>query len=194
MEPLWPVPYIQGLRAAQRINDLDGIEWATAGILSQGWSAGQSNVWRTALHVSEATLKQLRDEKRTKEAAKFAAALTLAKQRDCVIRVGWTGDADVDLMVEEPTGSVCSLRNYRTTGGGVLCGDVSGIYSLKGGAALPNVPLPQGLQRHLQAGGPPGLGPSGDGQGGRRGHRALRHPQGQDHLREHPAGKGRWPW
>jgi hypothetical protein len=132
MEPLCPVPYIQGLRAAQRINDLDGIEWATTGILSQGWSVGQTNVWQTALRVSEATLKQLRDEKRTKEAAKFAAALALAKQRDCVIQVGWTGDADVDLMVEEPTGSVCSLRNYRTTGGGVFCGDVSGIYSLKG--------------------------------------------------------------
>lgn len=132
MEPFCPVPYIQGLRAARRINDLDGIEWATVGILSQGWSAGQSNVWRTALNVSEATLKQLRDEKGTKEAAKYAAALALAKQRDCVIRVGWTGDADVDLMVEEPTGSVCSLRNYRTTGGGVFCGDMSGTYSLKG--------------------------------------------------------------
>ena len=37
--------------------------------------------------------------------------------------VTWTGEADVDLLVEEPSGTVCSLRNPRTTAGGVLLGD-----------------------------------------------------------------------
>src|SRR5262249_6563725 len=37
--------------------------------------------------------------------------------------VSWTGEADVDLLVEEPGGTVCSLRNPRTTSGGVLLGD-----------------------------------------------------------------------
>ena len=44
--------------------------------------------------------------------------------RDCVIRVAWTGDADIDLLVEEPTGTVCSADCPRTSGGGVMVGDV----------------------------------------------------------------------
>ena len=45
--------------------------------------------------------------------------------RDCVVVVSWTGDADIDLLVEEPTGTVCSFRNPRTTGGGLMLGDSS---------------------------------------------------------------------
>lgn len=37
----------------------------------------------------------------------------------------WTGDADVDLLVEEPGGTVCSLQQPRTTGGGVCTGDIA---------------------------------------------------------------------
>src|SRR4029077_2535423 len=33
------------------------------------------------------------------------------------------GNADIDLTVEEPTGAICSFRNPRTTGGGVLQDD-----------------------------------------------------------------------
>ena len=43
--------------------------------------------------------------------------------RDCVVKVTWTGDADVDVLVEEPSGTICSLRNLRTTAGGVMLGD-----------------------------------------------------------------------
>jgi hypothetical protein len=48
-----------------------------------------------------------------------------ALSRDVVVRVTWTGDADVDIAVVEPNGTVCSLRNPRSTGGGILLGDVS---------------------------------------------------------------------
>jgi hypothetical protein len=125
LQPLWPEPYIVGMKTAQRINDVEGIQWATVGILSQGWPANQSEVWKTAQRVARATLETLRTEKRTKEAKQFQAALDAALVRDCAINVRWAGNADIDLLVEEPSGSVCSLRNYRTTGGGVLCGDVS---------------------------------------------------------------------
>ena len=43
--------------------------------------------------------------------------------RDCVVKVTWTGSADVDILVEEPSGSICSLRNPRTRAGGVFIGD-----------------------------------------------------------------------
>jgi hypothetical protein len=41
------------------------------------------------------------------------------------VKVSWTGDADIDVMVEEPGGTVCSLQNQRTLSGGVLLGDAA---------------------------------------------------------------------
>ena len=39
------------------------------------------------------------------------------------MRLVWQGDADLDLKVTEPTGSVCSWLNRQTVGGGTLLGD-----------------------------------------------------------------------
>ena len=47
-------------------------------------------------------------------------ALAEQTQRDLEIRLGWQGAADLDLVVMEPGGSVCSATQKRTTGGGVL--------------------------------------------------------------------------
>src|SRR6185436_3360989 len=77
----------------------------------------------TASRIAKATLERLRADGRTQEADAFQAKLDQAALRDCVVKVSWTGDADVDIMVEEPTGTVCSAMNPRTTGGGVLLGD-----------------------------------------------------------------------
>jgi ASC-1-like (ASCH) protein len=74
--------------------------------------------------VAKETLERLKAEKRVKEAEEFQAEFDEAMVRDCVVAVHWTGDAEVDLMVEEPSGTVCSLRNPRTTAGGVMVGDI----------------------------------------------------------------------
>jgi hypothetical protein len=73
--------------------------------------------------VSKEVLDKLRSEKRTKEADAFEAACNEAVRRDCVAIVRWTGEGEVDVLVEEPTGSICSLRNARTPAGGILLGD-----------------------------------------------------------------------
>ena len=57
------------------------------------------------------------------EAAQFRSQLEQALIRDCKVVVSWTGDADVDVFVEEPSGTICSYRNPRTTSGGVMLGD-----------------------------------------------------------------------
>ena len=118
-------PFVLGLRLAQRLNDLDGIQWATAGVLAQAWPDDQAETWRNAYRVATATLEQLRAEKRTSDADAYKALLDQALRRDVIVRVRWTGDAEVDLVVEEPAGTVCSFRNPRTTSGGVLLGDTA---------------------------------------------------------------------
>lgn len=122
-EPSRPEPYLQGLAAASRLNDIAGIQWATVGIVSQAWPDKQVPLAENALRKAKAAIEQLRSEDRMDEAEAFQAALNMALQRDLIVFVRWSGDADVDLTVEEPSGAVCSLRNPRTTGGGVLMND-----------------------------------------------------------------------
>jgi hypothetical protein len=126
LEPLRPEPLVHGLRVAQKLDDLEGIQWTTVGILSQAWTGEQMSVWERGARVAKATLDRLEAEKRTDEARRFRAALDAAVARDCMVRVTWTGDADIDVAVQEPAGTFCSLRSPRTSSGGVLLGDLPG--------------------------------------------------------------------
>lgn len=125
LEPLRPEPYLYGLQLAQCVNDLDGIKWSSLGILKQAWPRDKNEIVQSAKRAAAAALERLKAENRTSEAAEFQAALDQAKVRDVHVKVTWTGDADVDIMVEEPSGTVCSFRNPRTSGGGVLLGDAA---------------------------------------------------------------------
>ncbi|MEX2560669.1 MAG: hypothetical protein WD403_12180, partial [Pirellulales bacterium] len=124
IQPTSPEPFVHGLRLAQRLDDLDGIRWATVGVLSQAWPNDQVGIWQSAYHQASATLQRLRSEN-PKQADSYKAELDNALVRDCVVVVSWTGEADVDLLVEEPSGTVCSFRNPRTASGGVMLGDTS---------------------------------------------------------------------
>ena len=42
-----------------------------------------------------------------------------ARVRDLIVRLRWTGDADLDLSVEEPSGATASCQEPITRGGGV---------------------------------------------------------------------------
>jgi hypothetical protein len=124
LDPLWTEPCLHGLRVAKRLHDADGIQWSAAGILSQAWPVSQAEIFKGAYRTAAATLEDLRSKKRTREADRFEAAINEALARDCIVIVSWTGEADVDLMVTEPAGTVCSLRNCRTTSGGLVQNDV----------------------------------------------------------------------
>jgi tetratricopeptide (TPR) repeat protein len=131
MAPTRHEPYVYGLHAAKRLNNLEGLQWASLGIVSQAWPKEQSDVWKSGLYAAKDIMEKLRAEKRTKEAEDFEKRFYEAIHRDCVIVVQWTGEADIDIMVEEPSGSVCSLRNPRSTGGGILLGDGGSLFGAK---------------------------------------------------------------
>jgi len=121
--PQRPEPYVQGLTVAKRLDDIEGIQWAALGIMSQAWPKEQRDVWNTAARSSIATIERLQKEGRNDEALSFRKKLDAALVRDIRVKVTWTGEADIDMMVQEPSGTVCSHRNARTTSGGVLLGD-----------------------------------------------------------------------
>jgi hypothetical protein len=124
-DPSRPEPFIQGLALAQRLEDTAGIEWACVGLLSQAWPNEHRAIGENAYRVGKATYERLLAAGRKAEAEAFDAAVRKATVRDCVVKVTWTGDADIDLLVQEPSGAVVSSRQPRSTSGGVHLGDVS---------------------------------------------------------------------
>ncbi|MFV2066544.1 MAG: hypothetical protein ACC645_06150, partial [Pirellulales bacterium] len=123
LESFRPDPYVLGLRIAERTGDDAAMQWATAGVLGQAWPHKQAHLKRKAMRHAKALLEQLRRSGKKDQAQAYQQQLDAAMVRDCVVRVSWTGEADIDLLVEEPNGTICSLREPRTSGGGVMLGD-----------------------------------------------------------------------
>lgn len=152
MVPLRHEPYVLGLRAAQRADDLEGQKWAALGILGQAWPKDHSHVWNAGVGTAHEIVERLEAENRTAELAEFRAALDEAVVRDVVVHVSWTGDAEIDLLVEEPAGTVCSFRSPRTPAGGILLGaDLSQVDRVgsPGGSAI--YVAPQGFSGDYRA-------------------------------------------
>jgi hypothetical protein len=118
-------PYLMGLKTAERMDDIDGIQWACLGVLRQAWPNNQRAVEDRARRMAQATVYRLREEGRVEEAKAFEQALSRTMARDVRAVVRWTGDADIDVLVEEPSGTICSMRYPRTTSGGVMLGDTA---------------------------------------------------------------------
>jgi hypothetical protein len=123
VEPLRSEAYALGLRAAERCDDVAGIRWATVGILSQAWPTNMAEVETSAARSAKATLERLAGEGREAEHKAFLKDLQEAVVRDCLVKVSWTGNADIDVSVEEPSGTICSASEPRTLAGGVSLGD-----------------------------------------------------------------------
>jgi len=123
ISPLDHEAYALGLRAAQRAENLAGIRWATVGILSNDLPKQQQAITDTARRVAKSVLDDLKKVGDTDTHDQYYRELEKALVRDVVIKATWSGDADVDLIVEEPGGSICSLHEPRTSGGGVSLGD-----------------------------------------------------------------------
>jgi hypothetical protein len=117
--------FTQALALAKKLDDIDAIQWACVGILSQEWTGDQREVFETAYRIGRDTYNRLLAADRRQQAESFDAAARKAMQRDCKVVVTWTGDADIDLSVEEPSGAVVSQQQPRSISGGVYLGDVA---------------------------------------------------------------------
>ena len=101
----------------------DAVMWAADNLLKRDWSTTDGIDYHKQtndrLPKLEAKLKAA-----GRDTAPLAKAIAEQTQRDLVIELLWQGNADLDLIVAEPTGSVCAATAKRTTGGGVLKADI----------------------------------------------------------------------
>ena len=97
--------------------------WAAAGVLRTLWGPRHAATRARAEAAAQTALAALREAGDAGERAAAEALLADAAAADLVVRVTWAGDADVDLTVTEPGGTVTSTVARRSAGGGLLVRD-----------------------------------------------------------------------
>jgi hypothetical protein len=122
-QPLRADIYELALPLAIQLQDVESVKWTCVGVLSQAWPDDQMKLVETAELAAKSTLIRMTRDSRIVEAKIFQDAVKNAMKRDLVVRISWTGKADVDVSVEEPSGTICSLSNSRTLSGGILLND-----------------------------------------------------------------------
>jgi hypothetical protein len=121
--PALSQPLEIALALAMQTENYNAMRWSAAGVLSQGWTDDKLPLIEKARLATRMVFVKLTQESRVMEATALKNEIENALRRDVVVRVTWTGDADVDISVEEPAGSICSVNNPRTIGGGMLLSD-----------------------------------------------------------------------
>lgn len=123
LEPECAEPCLLGLKHARHVRDAQAVSWAACGILSYAWTQDYASLHREAENAALEAEQWLRRAGDAAGADAVKAALAEAQRRDLTIRVDWSGKGDLDLLVEEPSGTICSFEERETTGGGVLTHD-----------------------------------------------------------------------
>lgn len=123
VDPTRLEPYALGLKLAREAQDSDAVAWAASGILQRAWSPGFEALHRDAAATAREVEAEVRQRGDHAAADRLARSVAEALQRDLVIELTWSGKADLDLLVEEPAGTICSAENPVTAGGGIFIHD-----------------------------------------------------------------------
>lgn len=125
LAPDQPLPYANALAYAERATDIrtDAVVWAADNLLKRDWNTSDGVNYHEQVKARLPGLLA-KAEQTGQDTSALRKTLVEQNQRDLVIELLWQGLADLDLIVAEPCGSVCSATNKRTTGGGVLKSDI----------------------------------------------------------------------
>lgn len=123
LAPERPEPYLLGFKHARQLQSSEAVEWAACGILRYAWTRDFATVHREAENAALEAERRLRMAGDADDADRLQAAVADARRRDLIARLHWSGGGDLDLIVEEPVGTVCSFQNRDSPGGGVLTHD-----------------------------------------------------------------------
>jgi len=123
LEPGIADPYKDALVYAKESKDLSSMEWAARNLLRRDWPTENQKVHVDAQQQLKDLLAGLKKDNRHSEAERMVNNVLKSDQRDLVIKLLWQGEADLDLEVKEPIGTLCSYLQRQSPGGGVLLGD-----------------------------------------------------------------------
>ena len=123
VDPTRLEPYAMALRLAREAEDPATVAWAATGILQRAWGTDYKKLHSDAEATARDMEAALRKVGNDQAADRLSESLVEAAKRDLVIELSWSGKADLDLLVEEPAGAICSAENPVTMGGGIFVHD-----------------------------------------------------------------------
>jgi hypothetical protein len=116
-------PPLMSMQLAQRTRDPKRMADAVERLLSLGWPGDpgfDEGVRRDARKQVETLARTLREDGKSAAADELLHRLTLSEARDLLVRLTWTGEADLDLAVDDPGGTTTRVRTPRTVSGGAI--------------------------------------------------------------------------
>ena len=116
-------PLLMSMLLAQRTHDPKRMARAAEGLLSLGWPGEPGFDEGVRLNVRkqvESLARTLREDGKSDEADELLRQLTASETRDLYIRLTWSGEADLDLAVDDPKGTTTRVLTPRTTAGGAI--------------------------------------------------------------------------
>ncbi|MDR3637413.1 MAG: hypothetical protein P4L84_26650 [Isosphaeraceae bacterium] len=125
-------PMLMSLNLALKTKDPQRMSDAVEKVLGLGWPGLDERFRGQAHQGAESLARTLREDGRSAEASELLNRLTASEARDLFIRLTWLGDADLDLVVEEPEGvSTARYRTPRTVFGGSIIRNGYGKHPLE---------------------------------------------------------------
>ena len=118
--PWQPATWGLARRVADGSRDPEAIIWSRVGTMQQVWTDGFEDEHAEAMTVLRDLEQKMTAAGDPQMASRARDAITSARSRDLRIRVSWVGDADIDLIVDEPNKQRCSRKNRLTSNGGML--------------------------------------------------------------------------
>lgn len=112
-------PAMMSIKLALETIDTDRFSDATERILSLGWPGADDQMRNLITNNAQLLARQLQAKHREDDAESLLSRLQTSLQRDVVVRLSWSGHADLDLAVEDP-GGIASFKNPRTVFGGAI--------------------------------------------------------------------------
>ena len=126
LSPDSPQAFAQAMGYAETVSDVNSMAWAAGNLLKQEWPEGGNELQVKARRSLDAMAARLAQQAKPQEREALIRKAGDLGRRDLVVQLSWAGDADLDLVVKEPTGSTCSTLARQTANGGTLVGDRAG--------------------------------------------------------------------
>ncbi|ADV61556.1 hypothetical protein Isop_0967 [Isosphaera pallida ATCC 43644] len=118
--PLLAAPKLMSLTLAVETLDPERMVATVEELLSVGWPLVDEAIRKKAREKAEALAEQLDKAGSSDAAHRVRSRLARSEARDLVIRLTWDGDADLDLIVEEPDGGQATMLTPCTILGGSI--------------------------------------------------------------------------
>jgi hypothetical protein len=113
-------PLVMSINLAQNTRDPKRMGDAIDALLALGWPGSDEYLRREARKRAETLAEKLKEDGRTSDANALLARVAAAESRDLYIRLTWDGNADYDLVVQEPLGATAQYSMPRTVFGGSI--------------------------------------------------------------------------